>query len=79
MSLKSEPFPSVPEATARLAHIVCPKGGLCLWIGDELSTVFQDEQFASFFPRRGQPAEAPGDWHSLQCCNLLKGSQIDKL
>jgi transposase len=59
MSLKSEPFPSVPEATARLAHIVCPKGGLCLWIGDELSTVFQDEQFASFFPRRGQPAEAP--------------------
>jgi transposase len=49
----------VPEATARLAHIVCPKGNLCLWIGEELSAVFQDELFAPCFPRRGQPAEAP--------------------
>jgi transposase len=39
--------------------MVCPKGGLCLWIGDELSAVFQDELFAALFPRRGQPAEAP--------------------
>lgn len=59
MSLKPEPIPPVPEPTARLAHIVCPKGSLCLWIDEELSTVFQDELFASCFPRRGQPAEAP--------------------
>lgn len=32
---------------------------MCLWIGEELSTVFQDELFVSCFPRRGQPAEAP--------------------
>jgi transposase len=59
MSLKSEPLPPIPEATAHLARTVCPKGGLCIWIGDELSTVFQDELFASLFPRRGQPAQAP--------------------
>jgi hypothetical protein len=59
MSLKPEPLSPIPEATARLARIVCPKGGVCIWIGDELSAVFQDELFASFFPRRGQPAEAP--------------------
>jgi transposase len=59
MSLKSEPVPPVPEATARLAHIVCPKGNVCLWIGEELSAVFHDELFAPCFPRRGQPAEAP--------------------
>jgi transposase len=59
MSLKSEGLPILPEETARLAHIVCPKGDLCLWIGDELSEVFQDQVFASLFPRRGQPAEAP--------------------
>lgn len=59
MSLKSEGLPTLPEETARLAHIVCPKGDLCLWIGDELSEVFQDHVFASLFPRRGQPAEAP--------------------
>lgn len=59
MSLKSEGLPTFPEETVRLAHIVCPKGDLCLWIGDELSEVFQDPLFASLFPRRGQPAEAP--------------------
>jgi transposase len=59
MSLKSEGLPALPEETARLAHIVCPKGDLCLWIGDELREVFQDHVFASLFPRRGQPAEAP--------------------
>jgi transposase len=59
MSLKSEGLPAVPEETARLAHIVCPKGDLCLWIGDELSEVFQDQLFASLFPRRGQPAKVP--------------------
>jgi transposase len=59
MSLKSEGLPAIPEETVRLAHIVCPKGDLCLWIGDELSQVFQDPLFASLFPRRGQPAEAP--------------------
>jgi transposase len=59
MSLKPEPIPSVPEPTARRAHSVCPKGNVCLWIGEELSAVFQDELLDSFFPRRGQPAEAP--------------------
>jgi transposase len=59
MSLRSEGLPAIPKETVRLAHIVCPKGDLCLWIGDELSEVFQDPLFAALFPRRGQPAEAP--------------------
>ena len=32
MLLKSEALPAIPEETVRLAHIVCPKGDLCLWI-----------------------------------------------
>jgi transposase len=59
MCLKPEAIEAVPEETARLARIVCPKGNLCIWIGDELGEVFKDELFASLFPRRGQPAEAP--------------------
>ncbi len=39
MSLKPEPLPPIPEQTARVARTVCPKGSLCLWIGDELSAV----------------------------------------
>ena len=59
MCLKPEAIEAVPEETARLAHIVCPRGNLCIWMGDELGEVFQDELFAPLFPRRGQPAEAP--------------------
>jgi transposase len=62
MSLKPEGLPVLPEETARLAHIVCPKGDLCLWRGDEVSEVFHDHVCASLLPRRGQPVEAPGDW-----------------
>jgi transposase len=81
MSLKSEPFPPVPEPTARLARTVCPKGSLCLWRGEELSAVFQDELFAPFFPRRGQPAEAP--WRLalvtvLQCVEGLSDRQAEE-
>src|SRR5207302_8943000 len=39
--------------------VVCPAENLCLLMRDELGEVFQDELFASLFPRRGQPAEAP--------------------
>ncbi|OLB44924.1 MAG: transposase [Ktedonobacter sp. 13_2_20CM_53_11] len=59
MCLKSEGMEPVPEERARLAHIVCPAENLCLLMRDELGEVFQDELFASLFPRRGQPAEAP--------------------
>ena len=37
-----------------------PGGTLCLRIADELGPVWRDGQFAALFPRRGQPAEAPG-------------------
>ena len=59
MCLKSEGMEPIPEETARLAHIVCRPGTLCLLMRDELGEVFQDELFTSLFPRRGQPAEAP--------------------
>ncbi len=37
-----------------------PKGTLCLHIADALGAIYKDDQFAALFPRRGQPAEAPG-------------------
>src|SRR6516164_9799875 len=59
LSLQPEPLPPVPEPTARLAHIVCPNGNLCLGIGEERRAVFHDALLASCFPRRGHPAAAP--------------------
>ena len=52
--------PIVPEETRRVARAAFPKGTLCLRIADVLGPLYQDSQFMALFPRRGQPAEAPG-------------------
>lgn len=60
MSLHPQESASAPEETSRIARAAFPKGTLCLHIADALGTIYQDTQFAALFPRRGQPAEAPG-------------------
>lgn len=59
MSLKPIPILEVPEETARIAHAAFPKGNIYLRIRDRLGVFFEDEQFSSLFPKRGQPAFAP--------------------
>jgi len=49
----------IPDQTRRVARAAFPKGCACLNVGDVLGGVYQDKQFASLFPRRGQAAEAP--------------------
>src|SRR5215218_7468694 len=60
MSLRPQAPPTVPDETRRIARAAFPKGALCLCIADGLGPVYQDGQFAALFPRRGQPAAAPG-------------------
>jgi transposase len=60
MSLHPQDPPAVPEETCRVARAAFPKGTLCLSIANALGPVYQDRQFAALFPRRGQPAAAPG-------------------
>jgi transposase len=60
MSLHPEEPPSTPEETSRVARAAFPKGTLCLHIADALGAIYKDGQFIALFPRRGQPAEAPG-------------------
>jgi transposase len=59
MSLRLTSIGFVPEDTARVARAAFPKGSAWLLLRDELGTIFTDAAFASLFPRRGQPAEAP--------------------
>ena len=49
----------MPEATARVARIACPRGNLYLMLRDELGTLFTDDDVATLFPTRGPPAAAP--------------------
>jgi len=60
MSLRPQDPPATPEETRRVAQAAFRKGTLCMRIADALGPVYQDCQFTSLFPRRGQPAEAPG-------------------
>lgn len=59
MCLHPRPVDPVPEETARVARAAFPRGNTYMKMRDELGVVFEDEDFAGLFPRRGQPAMAP--------------------
>ena len=59
MCLHPRSVDSVPKETARVAKAAFPKGTTYMTMRDELGAIFEDEDFAHLFPRRGQPAMAP--------------------
>jgi transposase len=59
MSLHPHTIAPVPEQTARVARAAFPKGHPYLTFRDALGTIFQDEDFRTFFPVRGQPGLPP--------------------
>ncbi len=59
MSLKPSVIEPVPEQTARVARAAFPKGNLYISIRDQLGTLFEDADFTTLYPKRGQPAFAP--------------------
>jgi transposase len=59
MSLQPTQFGPVPQETARVAHAAFPAGNMYLRLRDQIGRVYEDANFSSLFPSRGQPAEAP--------------------
>ncbi len=59
MSLSSQPLPSVPDDTARIARAAFRRGNSYVLLRDRLGAVFADADFADLYPRLGQPAYAP--------------------
>jgi transposase len=59
MCLHPHDVPSIPDETARVAHAAFRKGNLFMRMRDEIGTIYRDEAFATLFPARGKPAEAP--------------------
>lgn len=60
MSLPTCTVFQIPVETQRIARAACPQRTLCLRIANALGPIYADARFADLFPRRGQPAEAPG-------------------
>jgi transposase len=59
LSLQLRLVPPIPEETVRVARAAFPDANPCLWLRDELGTIFHDTDFADLYPLKGQPALAP--------------------
>src|SRR5215207_8237968 len=59
MSLRPEPVGKIPAETARVARAAFPKGTLVTRLRDEFDTLYEDEDFRSLYPARGQPGLTP--------------------
>ena len=59
MSLHPQEIPPVPADTVRVAQAAFPRGNTYILLCDEIGSVYEDVTFASLFPKRGQPAQAP--------------------
>jgi transposase len=59
MSLQPNPFPDLPENTARVARRAFRRGNTYLTIGDEIGQIFNDEDFEDLYAVEGAPALSP--------------------
>lgn len=60
MSLRTEPFPTLPEDTARVAWAAFKRqGSVYLTIGDQLGAVFESLDFGKMYAADGKPALSP--------------------
>lgn len=73
MSLQPQPWPDVPEMTARMARAAFPKGCLAIRVRDELGPLFDDGHFASAFGVRGRPGYSPGQLALVSVLQFAEG------
>jgi transposase len=59
MSLHPEPIGEIPAETARVARAAFPAGTVITRLRDEFDTLYEDADFRSLYPARGQPGLPP--------------------
>src|SRR5438094_943009 len=57
MSLRPEPLPPIPDATAAAVRAAFPKGNLYVDLRTEFGTLYTDQLFADLYPPQGRPVE----------------------
>jgi transposase len=57
MSLRPQPLPPVPEATAAAVQAAFPKGNLYVELRAEFGRLYDDQLFADLYPPQGRPVE----------------------
>jgi transposase len=57
MSLRPEPLPPIPDATAAAVQAAFPKGNLYVELRAEFGTLYDDQLLADLYPPQGRPVE----------------------
>ena len=55
MSIRLRLGVEVPELTAQVARASNPAGTTAMWVRDRLEGLWEDEDFAGWYPRDGRP------------------------
>src|SRR5918911_222375 len=57
---------AIPEETVRIARAAFPRGNPYMTMRDQLGRLYDDQDFAALFSKRGRPAEVP--WQLALVC-----------
>jgi hypothetical protein len=60
MSIRPRLGVEVPELTARVARASNPAGTTAMWVRDRLDGLWEDEDFAGWYPRGRAPGTLAG-------------------
>ena len=58
MSMHPQAIGPIPEETGRVARAAFPRGNPYMTMRDQLGSLYDDQDFAALFSKRGRPAEA---------------------
>lgn len=73
MSIRPRLGVEVPELTAQVARASNPAGTTAMWVRDRLDGLWDDEDFAGWYPRDGRPAISPAQLATVSVLQFLLG------
>ena len=71
MSIRPRLGVEVPELTARVARVSNPAGTTAMWVRDRLDGLWEDEDFAGWYPRDGRPGLSPAQLATVSVLQFL--------
>jgi transposase len=71
MSIRPRLGVEVPELTARVARASNPAGTTAMWVRDRLDGLWDDEDFAGWYPRDGRPGISPAQLATVSVLQFL--------
>lgn len=71
MSVRPRLGVEVPELTARVARASNPAGTTAMWVRDRLDGLWEDEDFAGWYPRDGRPGISPAQLATVSVLQFL--------